>query len=96
MKSQNLLIYILFTVIVCLVNHKTYAETRVNGNVSGDWTADGNPYIVTNNISIVHGASLSVEPGVLIEFNHGCNLTVNGLLLVEGNVQNPIIIQGTN
>ena len=62
----------------------------VCGDVSGTWTADNSPYIVTGNITVSTGSSLTIEPGVEIRFDGHYSLTVNGLLTAVGTEANSI------
>jgi len=54
--------------------------TYVSGIVSGTWTPDGNPYIVTADLEIPPRRDLDVHNGVQILFN-GHRLTVLGSLI---------------
>ncbi len=73
------------------------AETRVGGEITGhqSWNKTGNPHIVTGDITIPKGSSLTVGPGVEIRFKrdindrHGLNffdleVLVEGELIVNG------------
>jgi hypothetical protein len=68
-----------------------FAETRVGGPISGQqrWTKAGAPYIVTKDITIPKGATLTVEPGVTVRFksdivDHAGTAPFDLEILVEG------------
>lgn len=72
-----------------------YAQTSVGGNVSTDtvWQLSQSPIIVSSDVSITGGATLSVEPGVTVYVSPAANLTVaSGSLRAVGSAQAPIRI----
>ena len=62
------------------------AETPVGGIISNSttWTFPDAPYIVTNDVTVAPGVTLTIEPGVEVRFNQNTRLTVRGRLLAEG------------
>lgn len=60
------------------------ADTSVCGVVSGNWTSAGNDYIVTCDIQIANGSSLTIQPGVVVKFDDGTSLRVDGELVAQG------------
>jgi hypothetical protein len=61
------------------------AQTPVpGGNVSGTWTEAGSPYLIQGNIIIPNGNTLTIQPGVKIEFQGNYNLQVSGRILAVG------------
>lgn len=60
------------------------ADTSVCGIVSGTWTSGGNNYIVTCNIQVSSGTTLTIESGVVVKFNLGTSLRVDGTLIAQG------------
>ena len=57
-----------------------YSQTDVSGNVSGTWTTDNSPYIVTGNLLLLPEDSLIVMPGTEIRFDGNYKLDVFGML----------------
>lgn len=71
-----------------------HAATAVSGMISTDttWSLALSPYQVTFDVSVITGATLTVEAGVVIAFNPGMNLTVtDGALSARGTAGQPII-----
>jgi len=60
--------------------------TNVSGPITSDvtWTLGGSPYIVTASITVEDGVRLTIEPGVIVKFNSGTAMTINGVLIAEG------------
>ena len=58
---------------------------EVSGVITTDtvWTAD-HVYIVTGNVGIAEGATLTIEPGTTVRFSPGCKLQVAGTLTAQG------------
>ena len=59
------------------------------GSVSGSWTSN-NTYIITGNITIPFGQTLTIQPGTTIRFDGNYSVTANGSLIANGNEWNPI------
>ena len=81
----------LLLIIICVVSLKVYA-TDVNGIISSntDWTLANSPYIVTGNILVSTGITLTIDPGVTVKFNSGLSMQIDGTLLAQGTSNNQI------
>jgi hypothetical protein len=74
-----------------------YAQTIVpGGDVSGTWTSAGSPYHVTGDITIQDGATLIIEPGVVVSFQGHYHLAVHGRILALGNETDSILFTAAN
>ena len=69
-------------------NAETLVTTAVyggwSGSVSGTWTAANNPYVVTGDLYVDNGQSLTVEAGVEVRFYGEYYFYVYGSLSAEG------------
>ena len=64
------------------VNKEYY--TKIQGKISGILTVSNSPYLVTENIIVDSLQTLDIEPGVIVHFSDSTNLTVYGILIVQG------------
>jgi hypothetical protein len=75
----------LLFVLLFLIQINSRAQTTIPaGNVSGTWTKAGSPYKVNGNITVPNGQTLTIEPGVRIEFAQFKHLSVDGRILALG------------
>jgi predicted outer membrane repeat protein len=79
--------FILFALVTLSVI--SFPQTVINpGNVSGTWTLSGSPYLIEGEITIPNSQTLTIEPGVLVEFQGHYTLFVQGRLIAVGNETN--------
>jgi hypothetical protein len=90
---MNKLAFILASVFISL---SIYGQTDVGGVISSNitWTKVNSPYNVTGNILVTNGTTLTIEPGVVIDFQGAYYLEVNGILNAVGAVNDSIYFQG--
>lgn len=71
--------------------------TDVSGNITTDttWTTANSPYRVTGALTIKPGATLTIQPGVRVEFAQYQGLWVEGTLHAVGTSAAPITFTGT-
>lgn len=68
---------------------------KISGLISEDKTLTANHvYYVNENIGIMEGATLTIEPGTRIEFAEGMGLSSFGKLIANGKPLKPIIFTG--
>jgi hypothetical protein len=78
-------IFLLASVIFSLSASITIAQTNVPaGLVSGIWILAGSPYLIQGNIQIPDDSTLTIEPGVTVNFQGMYKLNVQGRLLAIG------------
>ena len=91
-RKQNLLFVLLATFLVFGAFTSAYRlvpmakATYVEGTITQDtvWTLVDSPFIVSDNITVSPGATLTIEPGVQVRFGDNFFLTVNGGIIADG------------
>lgn len=69
------------------------AQTAVSGAIGGDtrWTASDSPYLLSGEVAVQGGATLSIDPGVTVYMAAGARLTVqSGAVRAIGTAALPI------
>jgi predicted outer membrane repeat protein len=90
MNGKKILITIALLIINLLALSGLYA-IEVEGEVSGIWTIDDSPISVVDTIFISAEDTLTIEPGVLVEFAGPYALLVHGKLFAEGAEDDSIV-----
>lgn len=69
---------------------------NVCGNITTNttWTLANSPYVMTCNVQVALGATLTIDPGVVVRANGNYLLSINqGTLNVNGNSFNPVLFE---
>jgi len=77
-----------------LIPGELLAQTEVEGNVSGEWTAENSPYILVGTCTVPREETLTIQPGVEIIFTGNDSLYVLGHLVAEGSEEDSIHFHG--
>ena len=94
--KKEIIIRIVFTVF--LFNYfNVFSQTNIpSGNVSGLWTITGSPYQIQGSIMIPNDSTLTIEPGVTINFQGAYKLYVQGRIIAIGNAIDTILFTAAN
>ena len=55
------------------------------------WTKLASPYTVTGDVTVSAGVTLTLQPGVTVQFNQYAGLNVNGTIVADGTAVDPIV-----
>lgn len=60
------------------------AQTNVSGGITSNttWSLSASPYIVTGNITVFPGFTLTIQPGVVVKFDAGTTLEIRQASLI--------------
>ena len=74
-----------------LTTQLAVGPTNVCGTITSDttWKRSGSPFLVTCDITVNPGVTLTVEAGAAVKFNHN-GMTVYGTLLGQGTASRPV------
>jgi hypothetical protein len=74
--------------------HATFDE---GGTISQNttWTGEGSHYLLTENMIIESGVTLTIQPGTTVNFG-AFQMQVNGVLIAQGTSSNIIVFSGTS
>ena len=86
------ILFFVFCATLCFCQSPAYADTDVSGVISENstWTKAEAPYVVTGDLTVAEGVTLTVEPGVVVKFDLSRRMTINGGLNAAGTVEQPI------
>lgn len=73
-----------------------FGATFASGVISGVFTDDDDPYVITGNVTINAGTQLVVEPTVRVFFMPGTSMIVNGTLVTLGLPFDPVTFTSSN
>ena len=78
--------FILFLIGAMLISLSSYAQTNLSSHFTANTTLTvaNSPYVVTTNLNVNTGVTLTIESGVVIKFNAGRYLQVIGTLNATG------------
>jgi len=83
---------ILFSLIAILFSIAVFSQTHVPpGPIHGTWTLAGSPYLIEGETNVPDSATLTIEPGVLVEWQGSYAMQVQGQILAQGTEADSII-----
>ena len=93
MKKIILIAGIIFSLNNFLITSQTSIPA---GSVSGTWTLAGSPYLIQGTIQIANDSTLTIQPGVTVNFQGTFKLNVKGRLLAIGSETDSITFTASN
>ena len=95
--KKILLSFLLFTILIVsylIPTSTVYAQVAHCGNISANqtWSSGNNVHVVTCNVTVAAGVTLTITQGAIVKFNPGTALIVQGTLRVTGTATNPVYL----
>lgn len=83
---------LLLTLVVLLTFTLAKSQTNVSGNIPGNttWTKAGSPYLLTGNVGVRTGYTLTIEPGVIIKRAGDFQILINGAVQINGTPEDSV------
>lgn len=83
---KTFILLVMVNLTVTFIAAQSKAETPVIGFIAQDttWTQANSPYVTLGNVIVKEGVTLTIEPGVTIQFDSGHSLTIEGILIAKG------------
>lgn len=77
-------------------NFAATAETLISGTLAADTTlsAAASPYVVTSDLIVPAGVTLTIPAGVTLKLMSGCDIRVQGTLVIAGSNSQPVTLTG--
>ena len=80
------------SIIAILFSITLYSQTPVPpGDISGIWTLEESPYLLSGDNTVPDGMTLTIEPGVVVEWRDSKTMFIQGQILAEGTESDSII-----
>ncbi len=100
LQKQCVTVFFLLLVILFVPVHGAHAATAVGGDITtnAEWRLSGSPYVLTSQVHVLPGATLTIDPGVTVSnANHvplalNIGISVNGGLVSSGTAEQRVEI----
>lgn len=107
MKIKRHIIFGFSLMLLLLYSSICFAATNISDPIRKNttWSLAGSPYVVIQNIRVDKGVTLTIEPGVRVEFyreagqeapGNKFNMTIEGQLIAIGTKDNPVIFTSSD
>ena len=84
--------------LLLLISLETLSQTTVSGPYFSNtiWNVSDSPYNIVGDVQIPNGVSLTIESGVVINFEANFEILIKGSLIANGTNSSPIIFNSSN
>jgi hypothetical protein len=99
MKTPNGIYHLIVNTLLLLVlSVPTFADTDVSGPLFSDttWTLANSPYIVTADVQVASGVTLTIEPGVIVKYSGAYEILIKGSIIANGTADQIISFTSSN
>jgi len=95
METQSHVIRISISLLSLLILQSSVESSSTGGNITvhTNLTLDGSPYVVSQDVVVAENATLTIQPGVELQFHPGVVLNVKGSLKAKGSFRERIVLR---
>jgi plastocyanin/aerobic-type carbon monoxide dehydrogenase small subunit (CoxS/CutS family) len=74
------------------------SNSNLSGTINNDttWALSGSPYTITGNVLVSNGVTLTIQPGVVINFSDDFKILVKGNIISSGTSESLITFNGNS
>jgi plastocyanin len=74
------------------------SNSNLSGTINNDttWALSGSPYTITGNVLVSSGVTLTIQPGVVINFSDDFKILVKGNIISSGTSESLITFNGNS
>ena len=85
------------TLIILLFGSLGYSQTNVSGIITANalWAASGSPFNVIGDVGVPSVYTLTIEPGVTVNFTGDYQILVKGNIVINGSSSNHVVFNGS-
>jgi hypothetical protein len=96
MLHKNLAAFALLFIFIVFNAAPLWADTEHSGKITADetWTVKDNDHIITGNVTVQAGVTLTIEDGVKVTLNNNRYISVSGTLIASGTSSSGITFTG--
>lgn len=81
----------LFLTVAMAISVAAYADTIPEGDIYGNWALDGSPYLINGTTTVPDGSTLTIAPGVEVEWLGNYTMWIEGRILAQGTPADSIV-----
>ena len=93
---KKYIVHLILVMFVLVFNSSSWADTFVQGSVSGTWAPSGNPYYIIDDCTVSSGQLLTILPGVIVNIGQDLQIVVQGRIEAVGTFDQRIVFKAPN
>ena len=90
---KKYVVHLIVVMFVLVFGSSSWADTFLQGSVSGTWAPSGNPYYVIDDCTVPSGQLLTILPGVIVNIGEDLQIVVQGRIEAIGTFDQRIVFK---